>query len=207
MLSNRRLDQEERINNQNVTMPDDILDERGNYRAERPCPQPPDDAEELATLLGFLERQRATFAWKCGGLDAIALRIPLPPSQMTLSGMLKHLARFEDDMSSEWLLGQPQQSPWNEVDWHADPTWDWTSAANDPPALLYRQWQDAVNRSRTRFTSTLQCGDRSLSAPREPLPSPRYILLNMIEEYAWHNGHADLIRESIDGLTGHDPPA
>ena len=44
-------------------------------------------------------------------------------------------------------------------------------------------------------------------APDEPFPSLRYILLNMIEEYARHNGHADLIRESVDGLVGHDPPA
>ena len=191
---------------QHLTTPNGYLDEHGNYRADRPCPQPPDNGEELATLLGFLERQRATFAWKCGGLDAVALRTPAPPSQMTLGGMLKHLARFEDDMSSEWLLGQPQQPPWNDVDWGADPTWDWTSATNDPPELLYRQWQAAVNRSRAHFASTLQRGDRTLAAPREPLPSPRYIVLNMIEEYARHNGHADLIRESIDGLTGHDPP-
>ena len=136
----------------------------------------------------------------------MALRIAAAPSQMTLGGMLKHLARFEDDMSSEWLLGQPQQSPWSEVDWDTDPTWDWTSAADDPAEILYRQWQDAVNRSRARMAATLRHGGHTLDTSQEPLPSPRYILLNMIEEYARHNGHADLIRESIDGLTGHDPP-
>lgn len=195
------------MTSQHLSTPEDFLDSRGNYRADYPCPQPPDDADELATLIGFLERQRATFAWKCGGLDAVTLRVPAPPSHMTLGGLLKHLARFEDDMSSEWLLGQPQQPPWNDVDLDADPTWDWTSASDEPPELLYRQWQDAVNRSRARFASALQRGDRTLAAPREPVPSPRYIVLNMIEEYARHNGHADLIRESIDGLTGHAPPS
>ena len=206
ILGSQRLDLEECMNPLHPRPQDDFLDEHGSYRADRPCPQPRDNSDELGTLLGFLERQRATFAWKCGGLDAVALRTSTAPSHMTLGGMLKHLARFEDDMSSEWLRGQPQQSPWSEVDWDADPTWDWTSAANDPPAQLYREWQDAVNRSRTVFVTTLQRGDRTLAAPTESLPSPRYILLNMIEEYARHNGHADLIRESIDGLTGHDPP-
>lgn len=184
----------------------DYLDDHGRYRADLPSPQPPDDQDELATLLGFLERQRATFAWKCGGLDAVALRSTAAASSLTLGGMLKHLARFEDDMSSEWLLGQPQRSPWNAVDWETDHAWDWTSAADDTPEQLYRQWQEAVDRSRETFATALGRGARTLGEPQEPLPSPRYILLNMIEEYARHNGHADLIREAIDGLVGHDPP-
>jgi hypothetical protein len=60
--------------------------------------EPPVAGDEDATLLGFLERQRATFAWKSGDLDAAALRATLSPSAMTLGGMLKHLARFEDDI-------------------------------------------------------------------------------------------------------------
>ena len=187
-------------------VPDDFLDQHGRYRSELPCPQPPDDDDELATLLGFLERQRAAFAWKCGGLDAPSLRVTAAASQITLGGMLKHLTRFEDDMSSEWLLGQPQRPPWNEVDWETNSNWDWVTASGDAPGHLYQQWQDAVNRSRAAFSTTLGCGARTLDAPQAPLPSPRYILLNMIEEYARHNGHADLIREAIDGLVGHDPP-
>jgi hypothetical protein len=194
------------MNAHNPRTQDDFLDEHGHYRLNLPCPQPPDTGDELAMLIGFLERQRATFSWKCGGLDATALRATAATSRLTLGGMLKHLARFEDDMSSEWLLGQPQRAPWNEVDWESDSTWDWTTAADDPPEQLYRQWQEAVNRSRATFSSTLASGARALTEPQEPLPSPRYILINMIEEYARHNGHADLIRESIDGLVGHDPP-
>ena len=157
--------------------------------------------------MGFLERQRATFAWKCGGLDAAGLRATLGPSSMTLGGMLKHLARFEDDMSTEWLIGRDQLPPWNAVDWDADHDWDWRSAAADTPEQLYALWRDTVARSRALFAEALADGglERSPKDRRE-LPSLRYILINMIEEYARHNGQADLIRESVDGLVGQDPP-
>ncbi len=166
---------------------------------------------EAATLLGFLERLRATFAWKVGGLDAAGLRATLGPSSMTLGGMLKHLARFEDDMSTEWLLGHDQLPPWNGVDWEADREWDWRTAADDSPEELYARWQAAVVRSRALFAAAL--AGRSLDQPGadhpqgpDALRSIRFVLLNMIEEYARHSGHADLIRESIDGLVGQDPP-
>lgn len=172
-------------------------------------PEPPIAGDEAAILLGFLERQRATFAWKTGGLDAEGLRATLGPSSMTLGGMLKHLARFEDDMSTEWLFGQEQRPPWNSVDWEADHDWDWRTAADDSPEQLYALWGDAVARSRALFAEAL--AERGPEWPGaagsiDGPPSLRYILINMIEEYARHNGHADLIRESVDGLVGHDPP-
>lgn len=176
----------------------------------------PHDAEpgmndEAATLLGFLDRQRATFAWKTGGLDETGLRATFGASPMTLGGMLKHLTRFEDDMSTEWLLGRAQLPPWNSVDWDNDREWDWRTAADDSPEQLYSAWNDAVARSRARFEQALASGglgETGVGSVASPggLPSIRYILINMIEEYARHNGHADLIRESIDGLVGHDPP-
>ena len=188
------------------------LDERGHYLDSQPRPEPPVTGDEAATLLGYLERQRATFAWKVGGLDAAGLRETLGASAMTLGGMLKHLARFEDDMSTEWLRGQQQLPPWNGVDWDTDPAWDWRTAADDTPGDLYARWQDAANRSRALFAEAL-AGDgparreAAIAASGGRIPSLRYILINMIEEYARHNGHADLIRESVDGLVGHDPPA
>ena len=155
------------------------------------------------TLLGFLERQRATTAWKCAGLNANQLRATLGSSSMTLGGVLKHLARFEDDMSTEWLNGQPQLAPWNVVDWATEHDWDWRTAAEDTPEQLYSRWQAAVDRSRDLFAEAV--ADHDAVRPAEA-PSISYILINMIEEYARHNGHADLIRESVDGLVGHDPP-
>jgi hypothetical protein len=170
--------------------------------------QPPITGDEDAILLGFLERQRATFAWKTADLDEAGLRARLAPSAMTLGGMLKHLARFEDDMSSEWLHGQEQLPPWNTVDWSTDPAWDWRTAADDSPEQLYALWRNAVVRSRRLFAAAMAEGGpaRRAGGPDSPAPSLRYILLNMIEEYARHNGHADLIRESIDGRVGNDPP-
>lgn len=194
-----------------VAPPGMYLDTQGRYLVGPGYPDPPDAGDEFATLLGFLERQRATFAWKVGGLDAAGPRATTAASAMTLGGMLKHLARFEDDMSTEWLLGRAQSPPWNGVDWDADHDWDWRTAAQEDPAHLYALWQDAVVRSRALFAGALADGSPAQAGAgdvdtRGERPSPRYILINMIEEYARHNGHADLIRESVDGHSGHDPP-
>jgi hypothetical protein len=177
------------------------LDAQGRFVGGNPDPR--DMGADPRTLLGFLERQRATTAWKCAGLNADQLRATLGSSPMTLGGVLKHLARFEDDMSIEWLNGQPQLAPWNAVDWAAEHDWDWRTAAEDTPEQLYSRWQAAVDRSRDLFAEAV--ANRDDVRPAEA-PSISYILINMIEEYARHNGHADLIRESVDGLVGHDPP-
>ena len=92
-------------------------------------------------MLGSLERQRATFAWKCGGLDAAGLHATVGASSMTLGGLLKHLALVEDEYFSGRLLGR-DPPPWDTVDWHADRDWEWHSAAEDTPEQLYALWQD-----------------------------------------------------------------
>ena len=111
-------------------------------------PDPPVAGDEIATLLGTLERNRATLAWKCGGLDAAGMRATLGPSPITLGGLLKHLAYVEDDAFSGRLFGQDRRPPWDTVDFKADPDWDWRSAADDSPEQLFALWQDAVDRSR-----------------------------------------------------------
>src|SRR5918995_389427 len=136
-------DQRQRLD----TPPKNFLDEQGRYLEGQGRPEPPVAADEAATLLGYLERQRATFAWKCGGLDAAGLGTTVGASAMTLGGMLKHLARFEDDMSTEWLHGRGQLPPWNSVDWDTDSDWDWRTAADETLEQLYARWQDAVVRS------------------------------------------------------------
>ncbi len=169
-------------------------------------PEPPLTGDETATLLGFLEFQRATFAWKCQGLDAKGLGTRVASSSMTLGGMLKHLALVEDWWCSQWLHGQDPEPPWDSIDWDADPDWEWNTASTDTPAQLYKMWQDSVTRSRAQVTDALTNGglDRLAvrSSPKGDAPSLRWILLHLVEEYARHNGHADLIRESIDGLVG-----
>ena len=174
-------------------------------------PEPPVAGDETATLLGSLERQRATLAWKCGGLDAAGLRAKLAPSSITLGGLLKHLASVEDFYFSRRLLGRELGPPWDTVDWDADPDWDWHSAAEDTPEQLFTLWRDSVARSRAAVTGALADGGLGQLARRKwpdgRAPSLRRILIDLIEEYARHVGHADLIRESVDGLTGEDPPA
>jgi hypothetical protein len=177
---------------------------------EQGYPEPPVAGDETATLLGSLERQRATLAWKCGGLDAPGMRATLAPSSITLGGLLKHLALVEDNYFSRRLLGRELGPPWNTVDWDADADWEWHSAADDPPTQLMTLWQDAVVRSREAVMEALAGGglDRlaQVGWPDGRSPSLRRILVDVIEEYARHVGHADLIRESVDGLVGEDPP-
>jgi uncharacterized damage-inducible protein DinB len=175
------------------------LDEHGR-------PEPPLAADETATLLGFLDYQRATLAWKCGGLDAAGLAATVGASTMTLGGMLKHLSYVEDLWCSQWLHGFHPRPPWDTVDWDADVDWDWHSAADDTPEQLFALWQDTVARSRFLVAEALADADLDRPAQRAwpdgRTPSKRWILFHLIEEYARHNGHADLIRESVDGLTG-----
>jgi hypothetical protein len=172
--------------------------------------EPPAAGNELDTLLGALERQRGYVAWKCGKLDPAGLRATLGPSTVTLGGLLKHLAAVEDHTFSMKLHGRAAHPPWDTVDWAADPDWEWHSAAEDSPEQLMSLWQEAVARSRTLVAEAVADGglDRpaSYTWPDGRTPSLRRLLMDMIEEYARHVGHADLIRESVDGLVGEDPP-
>jgi hypothetical protein len=120
---------------------------RMTYPDARGHPEPPLAGDETATLLGSLDRQRATLAGKCGGLDAAGLRATAGSSPVTLGGLLKHLAFVEDDKFSRFLFARDRQPPWDTVDWAADPDWDWRSAAGDSPEQLQALWQDTVARS------------------------------------------------------------
>ena len=171
--------------------------------------EPPVAGDELDTLLGALERERRYVAWKCGDLTSAGLRATLGPSTMTLGGLLKHLALVEDDMFSVKLHGRPPHPPWDTVDWDADPDWEWRTAAEYSPEQLMAQWQAAVDRSRTLVAEAIADGGlgrlASYTSRGGQTPSLRRLLMDMIEEYARHVGHADLIRESVDGLVGEDP--
>jgi uncharacterized damage-inducible protein DinB len=170
-------------------------------------PEPPPAADETATLLGFLDYQRATLAWKCSGLDAAGLRATTAASTMTLGGILKHMALVEFGWFANSLHGREYAPPWDAVDWEHDPDWEWRTAAEDSPEEIFALWQRAVEQSRADVAQVLDRGDglghlakRTWSDGRSP--SLRWILCHMIEEYARHNGHADLLRESVDGATG-----
>ena len=165
---------------------------------------PPVAGDELATLRGFLDHHRQTLRWKISGLSREQLLATHPPASMTLLGMVKHLAYVESTWFVEVLQGGTV-APWDGVDWSLDPDWDWHSAADDDPADVLELWQDAVARSDDAVLAAVDgLETRSARAHRwaERPVSLRWILVHMIEEYARHNGHADLIRESIDGSVG-----
>ena len=171
--------------------------------------EPPVAGDEIETLLGALERQRSYLAWKCGELDAAGLRATLGPSSVTLGGLLKHLALIEDYRFSRRLRGRELGPPWDTVDWDADPDWEWHSSSEDTAEQLMALWQDAVARSRAAVAAALS-GDGldqlvQYTPPDGRAWSLRRLLVDTIEEYARHVGHADLIRESVDGLVGEDP--
>jgi uncharacterized damage-inducible protein DinB len=169
-------------------------------------PEPEPAVDETDTLLGFLDFQRATFEWKCRGLGADGLATRVAASSMTLGGIMKHLALVEDHWFSFFLHDAERSEPWRSVDWSADSNWEWNSAAHDEPDELRRLWLASVDASRARVAEALARGGMDQLSRRTwdsgESPSLRWILVHMIEEYARHNGHADLIREAIDGSTG-----
>jgi hypothetical protein len=171
--------------------------------------EPPVAGDELATLTGSLERQRRTLEWKCAGLAAPGMRATVGVSSVTLGGLLKHLALVEDHTFAVKLNGRRPPAPWDTVDWDADPDWEWHSAADDSPEQLLALWRDAVARSREAVAEALADNGLDRLGPAMPdgrQPSLRRLLIDLVEEYARHVGHADLIRESVDGLVGEDPP-
>ncbi len=179
------------------------IDEQGR-------PEPPFAAGEAETLLGFLDFQRATLRWRTEGLDAAQLQCRLDghPSPMTLGGLLKHLSFVEFFWFEETVRGEPTSEPWVSVDWEADEDWDWNSACHDSPEELTGRWSATVQRSNHIVRELLESdGDLALAnsfeawGGREQV-SLRWVLTHMIEEYARHNGHADLLREQIDGQVG-----
>ena len=176
-----------------------VLDEFGR-------PEPPVAADELATLLGFLEYQRATLDWKTRGLDAAGLQATVGVSTITLGGLLKHLAYVEDHWFSRRLHGRDSELAWVTGEWDADSYWGWRPTSEETSEQLHATWQGAMTHSRRMIDQAL--GENGLDfLARQPRPngqSPnlRWIIVHMVEEYARHNGHADLLRESVDGETG-----
>ncbi|HEY2508723.1 MAG TPA: DinB family protein [Streptosporangiaceae bacterium] len=165
---------------------------------------------EVASVLTVLERNRRTFAWKTEGLDEAGLRATTAASAMTLGGLVKHVALVEADWLAVKLAGQEYGSPWDGVDFDADPDWEWRTGAMDAPADVYGIWRDAIDRSRLLVAEVIKerglDGPASFTWPGSRTPTVRDMLLDMIEEYARHTGHADILREAVDGRVGEGAP-
>jgi hypothetical protein len=173
--------------------------------------EPPVAGTEEQQLVGALERMRTTFRFKADGLDPDGLSTRIGASSLTLGGLLKHLAINEDYMFTVKYAGESLGEPWPEVDWDANPDWEFTSAANDKPQTLYALWDGAVERSRQRLSAALAKDgglDQKVAANwNGDHASLRRLVTDLIEEYGRHTGHADLLREAVDGVTGEDPPS
>ena len=175
----------------------------------RPPWEPPLAGSEVEHLLGALDRLRTTFRWKAGHLDAAGLAVRLPTSALSLGRLLKHLAAVEDVMVTVKLDGVAPPEPWRSADWDASPDWDFVSADADSPDELYALWDGAVARSRARVAQVLAADSldrRADVAVGDEHATLRRLLFDLVEEYGRHTGHADLLREAVDGLVGEDPP-
>jgi hypothetical protein len=181
------------------------------FDPDHPPPwEPPLAGDEVAQLIGALDRMRWTFRWKAGGLDAANLSKTVGASDLTLGRLLKHLAFVEDYTLTAKVHGQPPSEPWRSGPWETDPEWVWTSADTDSAADLYALYDASVATARERTSAAIRAGgldqDADVGWPDGRHASLRRVLFDLLEEYGRHVGHADLLREAVDGVVGEDPP-
>jgi len=163
-------------------------------------PEPPLAADERATLNGFLVYYRATLAVKCDGLtpDQLADR-PVPPSSLSLLGLVRHMAEVERG----WFRGFAGETSHPRYYSKDEPDGDFDNAAPEPAQVAdaFAFWQAEIEHAREVVAAADL--DATFTRGRDGHTfSMRWVLVHMIEEYARHCGHADLLRERIDGVTG-----
>lgn len=167
--------------------------------------EPPLTGTDAEQIVAALDRQRATFRWKADGLDAAGLGARFGASRLTLGGLLMHLALIEDYYSSTRLHGTPLDARWDEV--VADEDSDF--APTESPEELYALYDETVAAARGRYAEAIADGglDRpvAMDIPEVGQANLRRLLLDLLEEYGRHTGHADLLREAVDGRVGEDP--
>ncbi|MFI6083451.1 DinB family protein [Streptomyces sp. NPDC051217] len=157
--------------------------------------------DERAMLTGFLTAQRATLEIKCAGLADLRLsRRAVPPSTLSLLGLVRHLADVERRWFRSVLAGQDAPPRFSS---EADPDGDFDGAVPDPEAVAaaWAAWREEVAFA-DRFVAAAPGLDVVGEDAWRGTVSLRWVLVHMVEEYARHNGHADLLREAIDGARG-----
>ena len=171
--------------------------------------EPPLAGDEIEAMLGSLNRMRGYLLWKCGGLDAAGIRATLGPSTITLGGLLKHLAVVEATSFAWKLHGRRPFPPFGDADW-SDEDWHWRVENDDTPESLERLFRESVVQGQELVDEAVAAGGLDFTAEVHDdagnHANLRRILYDIVEEYGRHVGHADLIRESVDGLVGEDPP-
>jgi len=159
---------------------------------------------ETEMLSAFLDYHRTTLAMKASGLSQAQLAQRIPTSTLTLAALLKHMALVEDSWFTERFAGEPMPAPFDDVDWDADRDWEMTTAVDDTPEWLIQRYDEACERSRAVVAAAASLDQLAIAgrSGSGEIFTLRWILFHMIEETARHNGHADLLREAIDGMTG-----
>ncbi|MEU1904176.1 DinB family protein [Streptomyces hygroscopicus] len=161
-------------------------------------PEPPRTADERTSLEGWLDFHRVTLALKCQGLDDAQLReASAPPSGLTLLGLVRHMAEVERSWFRRVLAQEDAPPIWYSDE---DPDGDFRVTGEDTAKDCFAVWREEI--ARAKEAAAGRHLDDVVARPGRGDYSLRWIYLHMIEEYARHNGHADLIRERIDGATG-----
>jgi uncharacterized damage-inducible protein DinB len=161
-------------------------------------PDPPRTADERTSLEAWLDFHRATLAVKCEGLDDKQLReASAAPSGLTLLGLVRHMAEVERSWFRRVLDGQDAPPFWYSDE---DPDGEFHFTDADTAEGSFAIWRAEIDKAREAAAG--HCLNDVVSRPDDGDYNLRWIYLHMIEEYARHNGHADLIRERIDGVTG-----
>jgi uncharacterized damage-inducible protein DinB len=164
----------------------------------------PDPGGSEIELLGqYLDYQRETVLLKTDGLRHEQMSQSHAPSELTLGGLLYHLALVEESWIEVRFAGQPERAPWIGVDRDADPKWEFRTAADGQPEELRQRYRSACERSRAVVADAVNLDQQS----KQPFSdgrrfSLRWVMLHLIEETARHAGHADFLREAIDGVVG-----
>ena len=158
---------------------------------------------ELLLLGQYLDYQRETVLLKSDGLSGEQLVQTLRPSELTLGGLLLHLALVEESWMEVRFLGRPERDPWVGVDWDTDRNWEFRTAADLRPEELRQRHREACDSSRQVVSEATSLDQQSVQPLRGGTHfSLRWVLLHLTEETARHAGHADFLREAIDGAVG-----
>jgi uncharacterized damage-inducible protein DinB len=151
-------------------------------------------------LEAWLDYHRATLELKCEGLSPDQLRErAVPPSALSLLGLVRHMAEVETGWFRRGIAGEEVGPRFYS---EADPDGDFNNVDDADPEEAFSAWRDACNRSRAILAGIASL-DAHAARQRDGVTfSVRWIVVHMIEEYARHNGHADLLRERLDGSVG-----
>jgi len=163
--------------------------------------EPAPAGDERSMLLEFLDFQRAVLLRKGHGLTHAQLAVRLGPSTLTIGRLIRHMTFVEDHWFQTVLIGR-QREPWASAPWDDDPDWEMTTADGMTFPALAGDFTAACDWSRATIADHHDLDLVALGARVDRPVTLRWLLIHMIEEYARHCGHADLLREAIDGRTG-----